>query len=794
MEIEPFLPNAARELLEEIDRGRCCLFLGAGFSSSVAGLPSVHALQEILIQRLVSQNHFTADALANLPLDSLAELLEEKLGRRTLLKILWENFNAGKIEFDRDGMAAILREFRWARIYTTNYDPFIETALRDFGLSVQVITSNSGLERSNASDVTLIKLHGCVNELAMDEEVRLVLAERDYFDFYYSQGRELLFSQLRTDLGRHTFLFLGYSLKDRSFRHLWASVFFDLFRIRGDGDGRSQRNRGAEPTRHIAVIRDTSVGDPHFWRNLRIRIVEDDHAKFISRLRDYRDKMMMAHASEYFPRGERRFLLLSGSPPGPQSLPMDPRTYFDLVWKVSHSIFETGPGREGWQVERHFRPIVDDSVYLAAGIFGDLRMTEKVREAAARSVGKKVQAILDAHPATGSSDETDLILSAIYLVWPDLPDQERQELLISIPKLLVGNDAFVIFKLARLVEGISDKDAFLRILDFVEEHYDDPGDLFDPGLSSLRVRPVARLIRELIHCLVASSGIDVIENANSRLISGFRQVTNPLITWELGLLLGERFKWDKGFRAEFLDFLAASIRRNDESLDFAKSFYVAAREPEVLKGLEPRVQKIVNRRALELVRDFSPLRRGQTAVELFWERLEVALFARSATVDFERKFQVAEKYRHAITASEDKRYGAFMTLCAVMGHGAQGLDFLDRAEAFVSSVAGDALLKQPLMVAMWETLRNCQDPDVAEHVVSFLVRQVLDTSGAQDDWIRYIFIGLLGSYDTRVLPRTSLVLIADRLATLENSPGERLLIRGGAHVVRQQLVKSSRIW
>lgn len=101
-------------------------------------------------------------------------------------------------------------------LYTTNYDDFLERALRASGRAVQVIATESDMG-FNASACQVIKFHGDFNN--PDE---MVLSEQQYYRRMKLESPMDL--KLRSDLFGRAVLFVGYSFRDMNITYLFQNV------------------------------------------------------------------------------------------------------------------------------------------------------------------------------------------------------------------------------------------------------------------------------------------------------------------------------------------------------------------------------------------------------------------------------------------------------------------------------------------------------------------------------------------------------------------------------------------
>lgn len=104
-------------------------------------------------------------------------------------------------------------ELNFPKIYTTNFDFWIEKAYEHYQRPYQKITNAKGLARAVQGSTQIIKLHG-----DFDDDSSLVLTESNYFDRLSFDSP--LDVQLRADMLANSFLYIGYSLRDINMRLL----------------------------------------------------------------------------------------------------------------------------------------------------------------------------------------------------------------------------------------------------------------------------------------------------------------------------------------------------------------------------------------------------------------------------------------------------------------------------------------------------------------------------------------------------------------------------------------------
>src|SRR4029077_3027047 len=107
------------------------------------------------------------------------------------------------------------------KIYTTNFDRWIEHACKHWRIRYRKILTVNDLASKQDGSLEVVKFHG-----DFDDDKTLVLTETSYFErLDFEAPIDLM---LRADVLRHPVLFIGYSLSDinvRSLSHRLAKVW-----------------------------------------------------------------------------------------------------------------------------------------------------------------------------------------------------------------------------------------------------------------------------------------------------------------------------------------------------------------------------------------------------------------------------------------------------------------------------------------------------------------------------------------------------------------------------------------
>ena len=204
--------QAPASLVEQLARGRCVAFVGAGLSMQ-CGLPSWRQLLEMMLDYAVEEG-------VRLP---YREEIAMEIKKGNLLDVadeLRERLGDGRFHnfmFDRLGHARSPSEAHYAfwdlpfaNVITTNYDLLLESAYfsrRGQPLRKSTHTTFAMPLSPAGAEPHLFKLHGSLDDLG-----NVVFGRADYRKLNLYTGR--LYTHLMTMFTQNTVLFLGYSLTD----------------------------------------------------------------------------------------------------------------------------------------------------------------------------------------------------------------------------------------------------------------------------------------------------------------------------------------------------------------------------------------------------------------------------------------------------------------------------------------------------------------------------------------------------------------------------------------------------
>lgn len=198
---------------EKAEQGKLVIFVGAGVSCNVDGMPSWNAL----IQNMAKAIDYSRCDNCRHRSDICERncLLKTDFSTDEFLKIPQHVFNKNEelynqvlhesipiVTIDAPLSSAIF-DVNPAHIITTNYDQLLESSKNIFCEQYQVIVHDKDLLNADKGKY-IIKMHGDLSDPAS-----IVLKEQDYLD--YSQKHVLIELFIKSLLTDHVVLFLGYS-------------------------------------------------------------------------------------------------------------------------------------------------------------------------------------------------------------------------------------------------------------------------------------------------------------------------------------------------------------------------------------------------------------------------------------------------------------------------------------------------------------------------------------------------------------------------------------------------------
>lgn len=235
-------------LLQRLDEQRLAFFIGAGIPASEGGLPDGSELRTRLLREM-------GDNRSDETLPEVAGRFENERDRPSLYDFLRENLKSKgatrkNLHCPTYGM---LLDLPVRTFLTTNFDPLFERRAREAGADLSTFRTDGQLANYKPAERSLLKVHGDL-QVAPNE---IVITSADYSAYIKLHPQ---FSHWIT----HTFyvdtvVFLGYSLSDSNFIHLYTSVL--------ESEG------GLKKKSYAIVNRDPGVKIRGEWASRKIEIV-----------------------------------------------------------------------------------------------------------------------------------------------------------------------------------------------------------------------------------------------------------------------------------------------------------------------------------------------------------------------------------------------------------------------------------------------------------------------------------------------------------------------------------------
>jgi len=191
------------ELIDEIQRGNCVLFLGAGVSFD-AGMPSS--------QQLIRALGYDPNTVS---LPTAAQRFEDERGRTALGNVVKREFEVATRFVQLGSYPFIVNIPQLSSlIVTTNYDKLLEKAFEQEEKTPQVVCREPELPLMAGQPSTIVKLHGDI-----DQPDTLVITQGDYQRLATRLREPAGFgSFLASLLSTRTVVFVGFSMADEDFR------------------------------------------------------------------------------------------------------------------------------------------------------------------------------------------------------------------------------------------------------------------------------------------------------------------------------------------------------------------------------------------------------------------------------------------------------------------------------------------------------------------------------------------------------------------------------------------------
>ena len=199
------------ELLHAHRTNKLMLFVGAGVSANLS-LPTwsqltAHIATELGYDPEIFSTYGT-------PL-ALAEFYKKKKGSLGPLRSWMDReWHKPDIDISQSEIHRLITLGKFSRIYTTNYDRWLEIAHDRFGVPYDKVASVADLVSVTEGRRQIVKFHG-----DFDDDASIVLDETSYYQrLNYDSPLDI---KLSNDVLGNSVLFIGYSLSDINIRLLF---------------------------------------------------------------------------------------------------------------------------------------------------------------------------------------------------------------------------------------------------------------------------------------------------------------------------------------------------------------------------------------------------------------------------------------------------------------------------------------------------------------------------------------------------------------------------------------------
>lgn len=253
------------ELMNAYHGGNLMLFVGAGVSANL-GLPT----WSHLIDRIASELGYDPKIFSTYgdPL-ALAEYYTAKKGSIGPLRSWMDReWHSPEIDVSKSDIHRFIALSKFWRIYTTNFDRWLEFAHDEFDVPYDKVAKVSDLVSVTDGRRQIVKLHG-----DFDDDASIVLGETSFFERLSLESP--LDIKLRNDVLGNSVLFIGYSLSDLNVRLL----FYRLSKMWGESVLSSAR-----PKSYVFTSRPNPVAEEVLsgWGIELIVSEEDDPKKALT--------------------------------------------------------------------------------------------------------------------------------------------------------------------------------------------------------------------------------------------------------------------------------------------------------------------------------------------------------------------------------------------------------------------------------------------------------------------------------------------------------------------------------
>jgi SIR2-like domain len=288
------------ELFYSISEKGCTPFIGAGACADWLPLGNEISLQMAKEYKYPLDDSDELDKVSQFVAIEHGDMVPKNFIVRLLKKINLLDFS--KEEY-KNTPHAVLADLNLPIYITTNYDDFMEQALKSRGKAVDTdfcrwnsfLIKNTKIHsllekidyKPDPENPLVYHLHGHINNARS-----MVLTETDYLDFLINLSKEeILPDQISNALNSTSLLFVGYSLRDINFRFIFRS----LMQLLGEGIGAGLQLPSIAvqlPSGFTQDKKDQAIRylDEYTKNMFKVRVYWGDVKKFAIELRDRWEK------------------------------------------------------------------------------------------------------------------------------------------------------------------------------------------------------------------------------------------------------------------------------------------------------------------------------------------------------------------------------------------------------------------------------------------------------------------------------------------------------------------------
>lgn len=249
---DSLIQNLARLIV----RDNAILFIGADLSPAAEG---TSGLQHIAHQLAARINYDRPDR----SLPAVARDFEVLKGRNELILALREELEQQAAEQASLNQLIADLSLPQTKLVTTRYDQLLEDTLRQFDKQYVLIVRDTDVPSFDESLITLIKLHGDINQ-----PDSLIITEDDLDAFI--DRLPAISDVIRAYFATKTLIFIGYNLEGELFKRFFRQV---------------TRNLSAFQRPAYAVVANAlDEVDERYWRRFNVQVLTRDLAVFLDDL------------------------------------------------------------------------------------------------------------------------------------------------------------------------------------------------------------------------------------------------------------------------------------------------------------------------------------------------------------------------------------------------------------------------------------------------------------------------------------------------------------------------------